>query len=158
MSRRLRNTRAANFGTANQRFADFARAANDEMMVIALIEDKAGIENAYTIAHSGVDGILIGPADLSGSLGVMGELGHPLVTNAIAKVTDIVMASNACWLGNLVFSLEQVAQGYRQGLRFFSYGIDTQILAGAYKTAAQQSRLAVEHSEESASARSKAAE
>ncbi|MGE0501695.1 MAG: HpcH/HpaI aldolase/citrate lyase family protein [Rhizobiaceae bacterium] len=138
-----RSTRAANFGTAIPKFADFAQAANDEMMVIALIEDRAGVENADAIARSGVDGILIGPADLSGSLGVMGDLGHPLVKEAIARVTDAVLSSNACWLGNLVFSPEQVAQGYERGMRFFSYGIDTQILALAYKNAAEQSRAAV---------------
>jgi 4-hydroxy-2-oxoheptanedioate aldolase len=126
------------------KFAEFAQQANDEMLVIAMIEDKAGVSNAAEIACSGVDGILLGPADLAGSLGVMGNLSHPLVRNAIDQVTEAVISSDRAWLGNLVFSPEQIADGLAKGMKFFSYGVDTQILALAYKSAAEGARAAID--------------
>jgi 4-hydroxy-2-oxoheptanedioate aldolase len=130
-----RSTRAAQFSLSAPRFAEFARNANEQMLVIAMIEDRQGVDNVEEIVRTGIDGVVLGPADLSGSLGVMGDLEHPLVRQAIGRVTEAVDASDRVWLGNLVFNKDQVAEGLKRGHRFFCYGIDTQMLAASYRSA-----------------------
>jgi len=135
-----RSARAAQFGMSIPNFAEFARTTNDEMLVIALIEEKNGVRNIEEILKTGIDGVLLGPADLSASLGVMGDLEHPAVLKAIEDVTAAVLAHGTVWMGNLCFSPEDVERWFRKGHRFFSYGIDTLMLSRAYKAAAQGTR------------------
>jgi len=135
-----RSTRSAQFGLAIPKFAEFAQSANDEMLVIALIEEKKGVDNIHEIVKTGIDGVLLGPADLAASLGVMGEVRHPMVREATEHVTNAVLASGTTWMGNLVFSPDDIAQWLPKGHRFFSYGIDTQILALAYKSIVETAR------------------
>ena len=57
-----------------------AESANKETMIIAHIEGVEGINNLNEILSvPGIDVIFIGPYDLSQSLGVPGEVNHPLV-------------------------------------------------------------------------------
>lgn len=135
-----RSTRAAEFGLSIPNFAEFAQSANDEMLVIALIEEKNGVDNIAEIVKTGIDGVLLGPADLSASLGVMGQIRHRLVREATEHVTKAVLDSRDVWMGNLVYSQEDIAEWLPKGHRLFSYGIDTQILALAYKSIVEASR------------------
>jgi 4-hydroxy-2-oxoheptanedioate aldolase len=51
--------------------ADYAAHADDEILVFGMIETKAGLENLDAIcATPGLDGVYIGPADLSYALGL----------------------------------------------------------------------------------------
>ena len=135
-----RSARAAQFGMSIPNFAEFARRTNEEILVIAMIEEKNGVRNIGEILKTGVDGILLGPADLSASLGVMGDLDHPSVVKALEDVTAAVLAHGTAWMGNLCFSPEDVERWFRKGHRFFSYGIDTLMLSRAYKAAVENSR------------------
>jgi 4-hydroxy-2-oxoheptanedioate aldolase len=138
-----RSTRAAKFGVSIPRFAEFAQTANDEIMVIAMIEERNGVENIKEILTTGVDGIVLGPADLSGSYGVMGNLEHSLVRDALERVTEAVVAHDSTWMGHLVFSPDQVEHWLKKGHRFFCYGVDTQILALTYQKAAEGARARI---------------
>jgi hypothetical protein len=52
--------------------------ANDRLCVLVQAETRTAIDNLEAIAAvDGVDGIFIGPADLSASMGHRGEPGHP---------------------------------------------------------------------------------
>ena len=67
-----------------QSYPDFA---NENVMVIPMIEQKQAVENIDAIASvPGIDVLFIGASDLSYSLGVGGQREHPLVREAIAKV------------------------------------------------------------------------
>ena len=60
---------------------------NDKVITIAQIETKTAIGNIDSIAAvEGIDALLIGPNDLSISLGVPGDLLNPIELEAIAKV------------------------------------------------------------------------
>lgn len=66
---------------------DVMKAQNDRVVTIAQIETKLGVENADAIAGTeGIDVLLIGPNDLSISLGIPGDLMNPIELEAIAKV------------------------------------------------------------------------
>jgi len=63
------------------------RQMNDDTIIIVQIESPEGLENVDEImAVDGVDIALIGPNDLSSSLGIMGQYDHPLFTGAVEKV------------------------------------------------------------------------
>ena len=52
-----------------------------------MIESKKAVENIDEIlAVPGVDGVFIGPYDMSGSYGIPGQTGDPLVTGACDQV------------------------------------------------------------------------
>ena len=57
------------------------------------IETAAGVENARAIAETdGVDGIFVGPSDLSASMGLIGQQTHP---DVVAAVQSVIAAANA---------------------------------------------------------------
>ena len=73
-------TRASRFG----RVKDYHRRANDEICVLLQVETQLGLDNLEAIAGvEGVDGVFIGPSDLSAGLGHLGNPGHPEVQAAI---------------------------------------------------------------------------
>lgn len=66
---------------------DYIKFANEQTFIVAQIEDRQGLENVEEIAAvEGVDVIFLGPADLSLDMGILGELKHPDIISAIAKV------------------------------------------------------------------------
>jgi 2-dehydro-3-deoxyglucarate aldolase len=79
-------------------FADYVREWNDVGTLIIQIESVTGVANIEAmLAFDEVDGVMIGPYDLSGSLQVPGQLDHPLVQEACAKVIAACQrAGKAC--------------------------------------------------------------
>lgn len=72
--------RANGFG----RIKDYPARANDEVCLIAQIETRAALRNLEAIAAvDGIDGLFIGPSDLSADLGHLGNSGHPEVRAAV---------------------------------------------------------------------------
>nr|WP_300311407.1 aldolase/citrate lyase family protein [Halomonas sp.] len=63
---------------------DYVARANDDIMLVAMIESRAGVDNIDAIAAvPGLDLILEGAADLSQSLGVTWDTQHPSVMQAL---------------------------------------------------------------------------
>ncbi|GAA0349951.1 aldolase/citrate lyase family protein [Actinoallomurus spadix] len=74
--------RAARYGLASR---SYRATANDEVVVLAMIETKAGVANAKEIATvEGLDGIFLGPHDLAAELGVDDH--DPVITDATRTV------------------------------------------------------------------------
>lgn len=98
--------------------------ANREIMVVAMIEDRAGVENIDAIAAvPGIDMILEDAVDLSQSLGVPGQMQHPEVQSAIRSVAA------ACAAHALPFCAIPRADGQHEawcqaGVRAFLLGDD----------------------------------
>ena len=77
----------ANTGYNPRPHSEIMKQSNDSVIAIAQIETKTAIENIDSIASvEGIDALLIGPNDLSISLGIPGELLNPIELDAIAKV------------------------------------------------------------------------
>lgn len=77
-----RAVRASRFGLR----ADYAVEAHRELSIMIQIETRAAVENVEDIAAvEGVDALFIGPYDLSGAVGTLGETDGPEVLAAIAK-------------------------------------------------------------------------
>jgi len=78
--------RAQGYGS---NFNVYVKNWNESSIFIAQIESKSAVENIKQIvSNPHLDGIMIGPYDLSGSLGVPGEKFHRLVKEAESKVIN----------------------------------------------------------------------
>lgn len=67
----------------------FLASSNESVALIAMIEGKEGLELLPSLsADDGLDGIFIGPMDLSGALGKPGDPEHPVVLDAISGILD----------------------------------------------------------------------
>lgn len=74
--------------------AAYYREANDQMLVCALLEDVAVLDNLDAIlAVPGIDLYSIGPNDFAQSLGYPGQPDHPAVVEAMQNITDRIHRS-----------------------------------------------------------------
>jgi 4-hydroxy-2-oxoheptanedioate aldolase len=68
---------------------ELMKQANEDVVVFALVESVEGVENIDEIVSvPGIDFIAVGPADLSQSLGLPGEINHPNVLSAVEHVLE----------------------------------------------------------------------
>ncbi len=68
-------------------FAEYTKQWNEVSSLIIQIESIQGVENIEKIlALEDIDAVMVGPYDLSGSLGVPGEIYHPKVKEACSKI------------------------------------------------------------------------
>jgi len=111
-------------------FDDYASTVNKESVVIAQIEHIEAVRNFESIISvEGLDGCIIGPYDLSGSLGVPGNFKHPRVLNALKKVEKMCKRMDFP-LGMHVIQpdyrlvIEQVKKGYT----FIAFSLDSLFL------------------------------
>lgn len=79
--------RAQKYGTAFNTYQEWVR---DEMVIIAQIEHIDAVNNLEEILSvPGIDGIIIGPYDLSASMGYPGEYDREDVKEALARIDEI---------------------------------------------------------------------
>lgn len=82
-----RGVRGYGYSRANMHgmdFDDYIKTANEEIAMVMQIEHKDAIVNLEGIVNvRGVDGLFIGPLDLSGSMGVTGQMKHPDMVKAL---------------------------------------------------------------------------
>lgn len=125
--------RGAIFGGAHDDYsggemADKAAAAHARTQVLALIETKAGLENIDAIAGvEGIDGLHLGHADLSMSLGIPGQFDHPDIQRGIDKIADTAAKHNktaAALAPNPEWGHDLTGRGFRM----ISYSHDMALL------------------------------
>ena len=76
-------------GYTKASFEEITTHANENTLVIFQIESQSALEQADDlISVPGVDAVMIGPADLSISLGVAGEMEHPKLVDAVLGVIE----------------------------------------------------------------------
>lgn len=120
-------TRATRYGRVEGYFA----RAEDELCLILQVETKAGMEVLEEIAGvDGVDGIFIGPADLSASMGLPGQTGHPEV---LAVIEEAIRRLRALGMPSGILSLDpaQARHFMDLGTRFTAVGVDLALLTQA---------------------------
>ena len=112
--------------------ADYFRHANEALLIIQ-IEGQAALDNLDEIlAVEGIDIVFVGPYDLSQSLGVPGEVEHPLVVEKMRQIVEACLDKNV-FVGNFTETLAQTQMWIKQGLRYMSYSVDVGILYEAGK-------------------------
>lgn len=112
--------------------------ANDAMCVLVQIETREAMSNLASILDvDGIDGVFIGPADLSADMGFAGNPQHPEVQAAIENA--IVQIRAAGKAPGILMANEALAKRYLElGALFVAVGVDTTLLArGAEALAAR---------------------
>ncbi len=122
------------FQRANQWGCEFDRyvaTANQEIAVVVMIESKRAVENIDAIlAVNGVDGVLIGPYDMSGSYGIPGQIGAPVIHDACRQVAQACARAGKSAGQHIVKPTpENVRTAIGQGFTFLALGMDTIFLA-----------------------------
>lgn len=115
--------RAQQYGTC---FETYKKWVAEDLVVIAQIEHIDGINNLKDIISvPGIDGTIIGPYDLSGSMGMPGEFEKSVVKEALAKYIDICKAHNFP-MGFHVVNTDpsKIQEKIDEGYRFIAYGTD----------------------------------
>ena len=108
---------------------DYFDHANDESMLIILIEDIIAWENLDEIlAVEGIDVVFVAPSDFASSMGHMGDLQHPDVQEKINDSLSRIVAAGR-HAGALATN-ENVAGYVKMGVRFFMTGAGPWIADG----------------------------
>lgn len=124
--------RAQGYGSG---FEAYRSRLEERIVVIAMIETRAGVQHIREVAKtSGIDGLLIGPYDISGSLGCIGQLDHPEVLAAEQRVIEAAAeAGIACGLHVVNPTEGAIRKGVEEGYTFLALGVDMILLAQAAK-------------------------
>jgi 4-hydroxy-2-oxoheptanedioate aldolase len=129
--------RASGYG----RVKDYAHRCGEQICLLVQVETVLGLQNLEAIANvDGVDGVFIGPGDLSAALGHLGNPKHPEV---LAAIDDAIARIRACGKApGILTGDEALARHYvQQGCLFVAVGADqnllrdsAQALAGRFKS------------------------
>jgi 4-hydroxy-2-oxoheptanedioate aldolase len=119
--------RASRYG----RVKDYLQKANDEIGVIVQVETREALDQIEAIAAvPGVDGVFVGPSDLSASFGLIGRPLSPEVQDAIEKAGRRIRAAGKS--AGILAGGEADARRYMGwGYNFVAVGVDTVLLARA---------------------------
>ena len=97
------------------------RSANDEVVLIAQIENRPGLENVERIAAiDGIDILWIGQFDLSNFLGIPGQFEHPTFLGALERVVT-ACERHGKTAAFMVPSVDEGLERMRQGFRCIAY-------------------------------------
>lgn len=120
-------SRAARFGRVN----NYLMEADREICVLVQVETLNAIDKLEAIAGTdGVDGVFIGPSDLSASMGHIGNPQHPDVQRIIEDAVKRISAAGKA--AGILSPLETNARRYiEQGYQFVAVGSDIGLLAKA---------------------------
>jgi len=123
-----------------QAYPRYLHEANEQVCLLVQAESVQALENLDAIAATpGVDGVFIGPADLSASMGFVGRPDHPQVQAAIADAIGRIQRAGKA-AGILSTTEEQARKWLDAGARFVAVGVDTIVLSGACRQLAAQYR------------------
>lgn len=123
-------------------YADYLHEANDRIALLVQVETATALAQVDEIAAvDGVDGVFIGPSDLSASMGHLGHPGHPEVRRAIdAAIARILAAGKAP--GILAVDEAFARHCIGLGARFVAVGVEATLLARAARALAARFKAA----------------
>jgi 2-keto-3-deoxy-L-rhamnonate aldolase RhmA len=119
--------RAQGYGTT---FENYWEWVQKESIVIVQVEHILAVNNlAAILAVPGVDGLIVGPYDLSCSLGLPGEFDHPRLMEALEEIRQVAAKSTASAGYHVVPPQpDQVRQKLTEGYSCIAYSVDFLLL------------------------------
>jgi len=127
-------------GYRNASFDEIISHTNDNVLVVLQIETRTALERCdELLAVPGVDIVMVGPADLSISLGVGGQFDHPKMIEAICAVIEICRRRNI-HPGIQCRTLPMARSWNERGMRFVGCGNDLSFLWEKVRDTVEQLR------------------
>lgn len=119
--------RAQKYGAG---FEDYKKWLNESSVLIAQIEHIDAVNNLEEIlTMEELDGYIIGPYDLSASLGVPGDFQHPDFLSAMKKIEDAITKYNKPGGLHIVEpDPEKLKEVIAKKLRFIAYSVDIRMI------------------------------
>lgn len=126
--------RASRYG----RVANYHARAHEEICILVQIETKQALDNIEAIAAvDGIDGLFVGPGDLSSDLGYLGDQGNPYIVELIEGALHRIVATGKP--AGILTGDETLARRYMAaGSTFTAVGIDTGTLARSTEAIAKK--------------------
>ena len=122
-------SRAGGFG----QFENYGPTADAQICLLVQVETKTGLENLdEIIAVDGVDGVFIGPADLSASMGYLGQTMHPEMQSTILRALKRISDSGKA-AGILTTDEGMIRSSLDAGARFIAVAMDVALLLDTAK-------------------------
>lgn len=114
-------------------FDEYRRWSQKESVVIVQIEHKDAVENFEEIVSvSGVDGFIVGPYDLSGSLGAAGNFNDPLMIKSLEDIRKKTKLTKALAGFHVIKpDLKEFQLKKAQGYKFLAFSLDTLLLGSS---------------------------
>lgn len=108
------------------KFEEYKKWVNEDLVIIAQIEHYEAVENIEEIIKTeGIDGVIIGPYDLSSSLGFPGEYNKVEVKEAIAKVLECCKRYNIPSGFHVIETdPKKLQEKIKEGCTFLAYSLD----------------------------------
>ena len=117
---------------------EYLETANERILLSVQAESEQAVKNIESIVRvQGLDAVLVGPYDLSASMGLPGQINHPDVKAAIQRVADVCKEVGMP-VGIFGLTAEAVKAYIEQGFRFIVAGVDTVMLGEAARQLLQQ--------------------
>jgi 2-dehydro-3-deoxyglucarate aldolase/4-hydroxy-2-oxoheptanedioate aldolase len=114
-------------------FAEYISCANENIALIVQIEHIDAVKNIDAILENeGIDGVLIGPYDLSGSMNMLGHVTSEPVQRAISQIKEKCQEKSIP-VGIFVMKAEAAQKEIDDGCSFVAVGIDSSLLWNAAK-------------------------
>lgn len=106
--------------------------ANKNTLLIANVEGEEGIKNLQEIVEiDGIDVIFIGLFDMSKSLGIAGNVQHPLVMEKLDKSIEIIR-KNGKKVGSIASNIEMLKILKEKKIDYLTYSVDTGMIKESY--------------------------
>ena len=111
------------------RVKDYQRRAEEEICLLVQVETRAALREVDAIAAvDGVDGVFIGPSDLSADMGHLGDPTHPEVGEAISLAVERIKAAGKA-PGIFALGEADARKWLQHGVLFVALGSDLGLLA-----------------------------
>jgi 4-hydroxy-2-oxoheptanedioate aldolase len=121
-----RFVRAANYSLLKQ--DEYFRNANEILIIIQLEGKEAILDIDNILKVEGIDIIFIGPYDLSQSLGVPGQISHPLVIEAMNNIVKRARSLGIV-VGTFTDTPQSAEMWKKAGVQYISYSVDVGLFA-----------------------------
>ena len=119
---------------------EYVEWANANTLVVIQPETQKAVENIEELVSiPGVDAIMIGPHDLSLSLGLVGQLKHPRMVEAYERMISACRKYGVA-PGIHLTEMDQAKEWLAKGMRFFTFQNDVRMLINSGKALTQQLR------------------
>ena len=109
---------------------EFCQLANESVLVVIQIELIDAVDNLDAILKTpGLDSVVVGPNDLAGSMGYVGQPDHPEVTKVVESIIEKSRAANV--MAGLAATVSNPQRWTALGVQWFVLGTDWNLLVQA---------------------------
>ncbi len=117
--------------------AEFFGQSNERTAVLLQVEGKEGLDNLEEILTvPGIDVLFIGPYDLSASLGIPGQVEHPMLLEAMDKTLAMAKKAGVA-LGFFCDDIPTAIKWKNRGIQYISFSADVSQLYDAFKASVE---------------------